>query len=434
MTAKQLAELAGFERDHFRLRYGPSEAIRRRTLWGFLNSGSTHTSAITDYTSMLNGNNYVYPVNYYDGMIYTDNSIVSPGFDPGSATNLVMTGMAPGTTLVQYDEGGTDYAYIPDQEQCVASNHYLHQEGTEDVTPIVTFSPVSDFPLGSARGVVATVTNSQGQEISSANSPVHIVLTGGATFPDLSTDMTITGTTTIVIVGSNVSSTENGVRLDAQIVNSGGYRTSVASPAVQFTVVNVVLSLQNSGSLASDNSATSFLPLAQRSLSRYIYGSAGNTSCAVPYQITGIVSPADYTKVITLRRTATARGYTNGTLTLQRDSVDDPGSEVLRDTDPQSGGSSGKVYDADQPSSDFDVTDQPITNRRLRANFEEYAVLGNPSVAVSGNLALYTRVSCTLSGSGIAFDDSLPGDNQAGLGTTPLTNDLQYPSSAKDGL
>jgi hypothetical protein len=65
---------------------------------------------------------------------------------------------------------------------------------------------------------------------------------------------------------------------------------------------------------------------------------------------------------------------------------------------------------------------------RLRANFDEYAVLGTSTstIKVSNDLKFFTRVSCKKASSiSVVLDTTYANDNQIGMGTTSLNENLR---------
>jgi hypothetical protein len=91
--------------------------------------------------------------------------------------------------------------------------------------------------------------------------------------------------------------------------------------------------------------------------------------------------------------------------------------------------SSGIIYDLDGPGEAIYGTDAVGTIRRLRINFDEYAVLGdrNSTTKVSTqDLIFNSRSSCGKASSiSVVFDQTYSGDNQIGMGTTPISDNLQ---------
>jgi hypothetical protein len=102
-------------------------------------------------------------------------------------------------------------------------------------------------------------------------------------------------------------------------------------------------------------------------------------------EFTGTVSPSSFTGSITLERDAEGRTYKG----LNGDQLDEsqnysasipPGNDTShdpwRDDDPQSGSSTGQIYDLDAPGTWTIFDDAANTIRRERANFEAFAVYG----------------------------------------------------------
>jgi hypothetical protein len=95
---------------------------------------------------------------------------------------------------------------------------------------------------------------------------------------------------------------------------------------------------------------------------------------------------------------------------------------AYRDDNPQSGGSSGKVYDVDSPGK----TGLPVDNNtyRYRGNFYAYAALPD-GTRISPFYNYYVRVSCKRTTSGYQFANDFTGDNTIGAETTLNTWNLQ---------
>ena len=405
-------------------------------LSNFFTIGYIQTSALTEFDSLLNGTSYTYPFTYYDGTVRTDTSgILSVTSDNNSSSNVVLHADGSGNTTIRSDFYDTEWYYDPPNEVCVQTDNYVEQQGPVSVAPKVTFSPVPDIPQGGTTAVVAAVTNAQGQALPNNTIPIHLTLTvngtGSATFADGSTDLTITSGTTVVIYGVAASGTQNNIVLDARIATADGSSTrSIASPSMLFTVVNVVLSLQTFGSISLDNGSFDAFGYIGSTSGTYLYADGnGHVVCGTPYQITGVVTPSNYTNTITLRRKDTYSSYENGVAESSATAQEDTSPSSLLDSIPQSGGSNGKVYDLDAPGTFLDSSVPVGTIRRSRTNFTEYAVLGGPSSTqhASSNLTFYSRTSCKQTNVQpyAAFEGSIRGDNQMGLGTTPLSENLQ---------
>lgn len=294
--------------------------------------------------------------------------------------------------------------------------------GSDNVNPTVTFSSVpTGIPQGGTGTVVATVTPSGG------STTITISLTtsagtGSATFAGGGSTTTITSSTPLTINGVSASSTANNITLDARAPNGeGGSLVSVATNHPSFSVVNVTLSLQSSGSVAIPNPLFPVPHLGVQVLNGY---QPGYTSCLAAYQITGQITPSNYSGGVYLRRTV------NGI-----DVYQDPGTLVtysgggFDDTsNPQLEASSGgNTYDLDGPSQGMSQGFPVGNSVRYRVNFDEYAVLGTnaSTTKVSQDLIFFNRMSCVkTSSTSIVLDNTYPADNQIGLGTTPLSDNL----------
>ena len=105
----------------------------------------------------------------------------------------------------------------------------------------------------------------------------------------------------------------------------------------------------------------------------------------------------------------------------------DDSPALIEDTNPQSGGSVGVVYDLDAPGIGY----LSGNINRVRFNFNEYAVLDSASSTQQlGSFAWYARASCIenpnpANGYFSMFSTSVANDNTAGSGTTGLTWNLQ---------
>jgi len=154
-------------------------------------------------------------------------------------------------------------------------------------------------------------------------------------------------------------------------------------------VVSVVLSLRNSGTVSPDDGAGGQFALSTGSTD------LGSVHGGTGVEIVGTVTPSGFTGPIVPHRTVLqGRGYrdsVNGsTLVSTNDGASDDSSSSLTDIDPQSGASGGKIYDLDEPScSNSGSADGTIC--RLRANFREWATLGDAQV--SNDLFWFSRVS-----------------------------------------
>jgi hypothetical protein len=159
-------------------------------------------------------------------------------------------------------------------------------------------------------------------------------------------------------------------------------------------------------------------------------GGTSPDSCEVFVELSGAVTPSNYQGQVTLRRTIVSGANFNGSAPSQSPylynySGDDSSRPPFLDTYPQSGSSTGTVYDIDGPGVTLTAGGPSTDVIRQRVNFIEYAVVGDSSRATvaSPNFQWYSRSSCTYPRPLFASD--VTGDNQAGTGTTPITWNLQ---------
>jgi hypothetical protein len=189
------------------------------------------------------------------------------------------------------------------------------------------------------------------------------------------------------------------------------------------TTVAVSLSIQSSGTPASDNAA------------RGAYNSENGTYnlsniiatggyCSIGYQVTGTVSPPTYSGTINFVRTKGGQSWTGSTgqtlANTYNPGTDDTSKPQYQDNDPQSGGSNGKVYDLDAPG----VSPAVSQVGRIRYNLVENAQLPDGTY-VATELDYYVRVSCNWGSTGNSFRTEVSGDNTLGSGTTKTSWNLQ---------
>ena len=186
------------------------------------------------------------------------------------------------------------------------------------------------------------------------------------------------------------------------------------------TVPTVSISMQSTGQVAGDNIGRQAYDQAMDSL----YLGVSNP-CQIGVQFTGTVNPSTYTGTLTFDRTVVSRKcFLQNTEVSCGDGktppFDDQSVGTLLDTDPQSGGSGGKVYDLDAPGN------QPPTSSwsRLRVNFEEF-VKDSAGTVVSSKFKWYARTSCQNQNNTDKWLGDVAGDNTVGPGTTPLTWNIQ---------
>ncbi|HYE72526.1 MAG TPA: hypothetical protein VEF04_04310, partial [Blastocatellia bacterium] len=258
--------------------------------------------------------------------------------------------------------------------------------------------------------------------------------TGEARFAsNNSTTLTITQSSTISIKGITESSTANNIRLEAVV---GNPETQLAYR--DFSVVWVTLSFRTGTgqSISNDNGAKSVFSqlLGTTNLGTFLSsGTNPNHIWRNGVEIVGTVAPSNYSDLLVLRRTIDgAKLFYDQTQQLSTAAgTDDTSDTILRDDDPQSGGSQGKIYDLDAPGTGT-TSSAPIGRIvRQRVNFTEYAtiqVYQNGQVVqakCSSNLQWYSCISIEKTSSGDVLKTGVTGDNQAGTGTIPLTWNLQ---------
>ena len=201
-----------------------------------------------------------------------------------------------------------------------------------------------------------------------------------------------------------------------------------ALAARDFSVVWVTLSLRKgpSETVSADNSGRTAYNLAVGTTNLGTFFAAGITNVWVTgVEIVGVVKPSNYQGLIKIeRRKVDVRVYNNQTLGGTQHDLPDTSGDSLRDDDPQSGGSSGKVYDVDAPGVGNVPADPLNAIARLRANFRQWAVTLRGS-KVSDDMNWFSRVSVIKTANGDVLRNEIAGDNVAGTGTTNLSWNLQ---------
>ena len=176
-----------------------------------------------------------------------------------------------------------------------------------------------------------------------------------------------------------------------------------SQPTVPATVVTVAFTIQSSGTPPTDNSARDAY---KSEVGTYNLGPiiATGQECSIGFQVTGSVTPSTYTGTINLVRTKGGASYTGSTgQTVNQtypSGTGDTSKPQYEDTNPQSGGSNGVVYDLDAPGV------IPVVSQvgRIRYNYIENAQWGS-----TGN----------------SFRNDVSGDNTLGMGTTKTSWNLQ---------
>ena len=192
-------------------------------------------------------------------------------------------------------------------------------------------------------------------------------------------------------------------------------------------VVWVTLSLRSAGTLSSDNSAAPVMSSILGTNDLYTLMDTDGF-WVTPVEVVGYVAPSTFTGSITIHRQLLGLTvYDTCTLTQTRGPADDSSNFLLRDDDPQSGGSAGKVYDTDEPGIEPTSSDPVNHVFHFRANFYEYATttINGATRTVSGNLNWFSRVSYLKTSNGSQLSNDIGGDNIAGTGTTKTSCDLR---------
>jgi len=195
------------------------------------------------------------------------------------------------------------------------------------------------------------------------------------------------------------------------------------SATTNITDVWAVISQRTSGTVSSDDAAIGAYDSAEGTTNLGLMSGSNPTGCVIGNETIGTIAPPNYTSYVTLHRFVVAdMGYRNSTQTGGVTNFDDTSDPALRDDDPQSGNSGGKVYDLDAPGIGPPNVDG--NTYRYRGNFYEFAALSDGTV-ISSQFTFYVRVSCKKTASGYQVVNDVPNDNQIGTGTTPLTWNLQ---------
>jgi hypothetical protein len=296
--------------------------------------------------------------------------------------------------------------------------------GNLDVTIPPQVSGPIGVPLNGSASFAVTITPGN-------MDPVTVTLsttsgTGSAKFADGTTSQTIYESQDLTVMGKVVSSTANNLTISTSV---GGNPFGSA----QFSVVSVTISLnatQGTQPASDDSASAQWLPTVFSGGpfgSQISINAGGEKACAVGVELVGTVTPSNYSGTITLQRNFLGRaGYIGSS---PAPGVPPPGPDnsniEFEVTTPTAPG--GHVYDLDAPN----INANTLVSR-ARYNFQEYAVLGVPAPPpnnppqVGPSFAYYARMSCGTDANGNpAINNTVPGDNQAGIGTTLLTWNLQ---------
>jgi hypothetical protein len=204
-----------------------------------------------------------------------------------------------------------------------------------------------------------------------------------------SNTLTTTGAGTITvnepIKGIQESSTANNIRLE---IKSG----SVTLATHDFTVLLINLEVRTSGPISADNDKKFTYQSVIGKDFLDTYPSSGTLSpirFATGVEIVGVIQPSNFTGLIGINRIVDeARLFKNGVEVISAHDINKPDSSFsqLRDDDPQSNSSGGKVYDLDAPGANIVSAGSADTIIRLRQNFHQFAVVDFQTDGATGKI------------------------------------------------
>jgi hypothetical protein len=203
----------------------------------------------------------------------------------------------------------------------------------------------------------------------------------------------------------------------------GTCSASAGPVTVNIVTASLTLRAQNTQSVSLDNSTRSqyISDTGGTDQLGFFVGGPSPAGCLAGTEMVGFLAPSSYTGQINLHRTVLSIACYNGSTAASCGSAGPDDSDAAHlDSDPQSGGSQGKVYDIDTPG----LLPSSSTPQRFRVNFEEYAALPD-GTRISPPLDYYVVLSCSRDLSGVHFVLDVQNDNTIGLGTTPLSWNLQ---------
>lgn len=294
------------------------------------------------------------------------------------------------------------------------------------VVPNVTFSSLIGVPENGAGNLTVTL-NPSPSSVSVTLNISTVSRTGKAKFANGTTTMQVSGTTTISVTGVTRSSTAGNILIQATYDDGNGHITTRASTST--TVVWVTLSMRtgNGTSVSTDNGALSTYTSASGSSNLGTFFSTGTIATHMwrtNVEIVGTVTPSNFMGMITLQRQVDAFiTYADTSQINSGGPFADTSDTKLRDDDPQSGGSSGKVYDLDGPGLKNTDSNPVGSILRTRRNFRQWATLNG--LKVSDDFLWFSRISVVKNSDGDALNSDVPNDNIAGPGTTNTTWNLQ---------
>jgi hypothetical protein len=287
-----------------------------------------------------------------------------------------------------------------------------------------TKSGAGTVSISGSTGVPANGSSSYQIQVSTSD-PITLTLvlngSGFATFANGSTTTSLTSSGSVTIYGYSPSTIQNDIVLTATSPTNFSLFARL-----YLSVVSVQVSMRTAGNYSSDNTAaTNFSNQVAGNLGTQIVNMAGQGPfCASVIEYVGAVTPSNYQGTIVLRRSYAAASFVNQQSANSSNGDDTSVSYNRVDT----ATAAGHVYDLDAPGV-FPAPPPGVPSdiARVRQNFVEYAVLDSQSSStlVSNQLQAFQRSSCTgIYSQTAAFANDVPGDNTAGLGTTPLTWNL----------
>jgi hypothetical protein len=335
----------------------------------------------------------------------------------GKTVNCVALGSS--TVLANYTGS---YSYV-NYDDCFYST-YPHTAGlTVQVRPTASFASVDAIGKDAESEVFV--------QISPSPSSVNVTLTlepvpgsmnaGSAVFTsNNSTTLTVNQAGKVKIKGTSASS-----MLDKYRIRASASGVDLATET--FTVVQVTLSIRTNGTVSNDNigGIQYNTVLGTLNLGTFQSSGTGNQLWRNGVELVGTISPSSYTGAVRLSRKIVGGHTYNGSANYLPAPVGDDTSDVtLRDDDPQSGGSGGKVYDLDAPGVAPSAAHPVGTILRMRVNFAQYAE-SPQGYRLSPDFAWYHRISVKKTATGNVLDTTIAGDNKASAGMTNTTWNLQ---------
>jgi hypothetical protein len=333
------------------------------------------------------------------------------------SSNGSVTGVAPGSVTINATSNYTDYLFNSNYcavDPICSAQDYPSGGGGGNVTPSVSFSDISYVVVGQTASTTATV-NPQGN-----STPISLSISSPASI--VSPTGTFTQNTNVVVKGLTVGT----ATITATVSNPDGSTPTVGSTSFQVTSAppTATITQRTSGTVSSDDAALpNYQNLYGTTNLGAIFPSGTYGGCALGYETIGTITPSVYNSSVIIHRWLISRSDpVNSSSGIIDGPFGDDSPALYRDDLPQSGGSNGKVYDTDAPGVAPGNVDG--NTYRYRINFYTYAALPD-GTRISPNYYFYVRLSCTRNTFGYQFVNDVPGDNQIGSGSTPLTWNLQ---------